>query len=73
MYCIYRISPRGREPVVDLDTFEEVEPAIRGAAPGCYHVDEICAVPVPPGHTWRRWGIGFKGRDGSVVLDRWEE
>ena len=33
MYCIYRISPRGREPVVDLDTFEEVEPAIRGAAP----------------------------------------
>jgi hypothetical protein len=30
--------------------------------------------PLPPGHTARRWGVGLKMRDGSVVieLDPWE-
>jgi hypothetical protein len=33
-------------------------------------VDQISADPLPSGHTSRRWGVGIKSRDGSVVIER---
>jgi hypothetical protein len=46
---------------------------VRRANPGRYHVDEISADP-PSGYTSRRWGLGIKQADGSVVIERdpWE-
>jgi hypothetical protein len=34
------------------------------------HVDEIEREPLPSGHTSRRWGVGLKMPDGSVVIER---
>jgi hypothetical protein len=38
---VYRISRNGQEPIIDIDTLEAIEPAIRSSYPGRYHVDEI--------------------------------
>ena len=46
-----------------------VERAIRAGGPGCYHMDQISADPLPSGHTSRRWGTAIKRPDGSVTLD----
>jgi len=65
---MYRIGRSGHEPIVDVDQFDAIEPAIRSSEPGRYHVDEISADPLPSGHTSRRWGVGIKRADGSVEL-----
>ena len=44
-----------------------IEPAIRSSEPSRYHVDEISRDPLPCGHTSRRWGVGIKRPDGTVV------
>jgi hypothetical protein len=67
---MYRISPDGHEPVIDVDQVEAIEPAIRSSNPGRYPVDEISSDPLPSGHTSRPWGIGINRNDGSVTLDR---
>jgi hypothetical protein len=61
--------------VVDVGTVEEIEPTIRAAEPGRYHVDEIRAKPLPSGYPEQRWGIGIKRPDGSVAIDPdpWEK
>jgi hypothetical protein len=28
-------------PIIDVETLGQIRPAIRAAAPGCYHIDEI--------------------------------
>ena len=56
---MYRISRNGQEPVIDVDQVEAIEPAIRSSEPGCYHVDEISADPLPSGHTARHWGVSI--------------
>jgi hypothetical protein len=66
---MYRISPNGQEPIVDVDTLDQLEPAIRSSEPGRYHPDESSAEPLPSGHTTRRWGVGIKKLDGSVALE----
>ena len=66
---MFRISQNGRDPIVDVDTVEQIEPAIRSSKPGRYHVDEIAADPLPSGHTSRRWGFAIKRPDGSVELE----
>jgi hypothetical protein len=66
---MFRISRDGQEPVVDVDTLDQLEPAIRSSEPGRYHVDEISAGLLPSGHTSRRWGVGIKRIDGSVVIE----
>jgi hypothetical protein len=40
--------------------------------PGHYHVDEVSSGDdaFPSGHTSRRWGVGIKRADGSVVDER---
>jgi hypothetical protein len=65
---MFRISRNGQEPVVDVDTLEEIEPTVRRAEPGRYHVDEISSDAFPSGHTSRRWSFGIKRADGSVVV-----
>ena len=71
---MYRISPDGQQPIIDVATVEAIEHAIRLFKSGRYHVDEISADTLPSGHTSRRWGIGIKRADGSVALepDPWE-
>jgi hypothetical protein len=51
---------------VDVDSVERIEPVIRAAKQGRYHVDEISADPLPTGHTSRRWGVGIKMADRAV-------
>src|SRR5262249_55010947 len=65
---IYRISRSRGEPITDVDSVEAVEGALRAAGPGCYHVDEISAEPLPSGHTSRRWGTPIKRPDGTSEL-----
>jgi hypothetical protein len=48
---------------------DEIEPVIRAAEPGRYHIDELPLKPFLSGHTARRWGVGIKWADGSVVLE----
>ena len=67
---MFRISRNGQEPIFDVDTLEEIEPVIRAAKPGRYHVDEIRAGLLPSGYTSRRWGVGNKYADGAVVIER---
>ena len=71
MYRVIRISPIGQEPVVDLDTVEEVEPAIRCATRGNYLIEEIRPAPQRSDYTSRHWGVAVKRADGSVGLDPW--
>jgi hypothetical protein len=69
-----RISQNGQEPITDVDTIEDIEPAIRDLRADRYDVDEFSAGPLPSGHTSRRWGVGIKRHDGSVLIepDPWE-
>jgi hypothetical protein len=71
---MFRISRFGSDEVADVAQVDEIEPAIRSSAPGAYHVDEICADPLPSGRTSRRWGIVIKRQNGSLVIepDPWE-
>ncbi len=75
MPSTYRISRDGQEPIADVYNVEAIEPVIRTSEPGRYHIDELSAVPLPSGHTERRWGVAFKWNDGSVVIepDPWPE
>jgi hypothetical protein len=66
---MFRTSQNGQEPIIDVDSVDEIEPAIRSSAPGRYHVDQIERDPLPSGHTSRRRGIGIERADGTVVLD----
>jgi hypothetical protein len=56
--------------VIDVAQVEQIESAVRASPPGRYHVAEISADPLPSGHTFCRWGIAIKNRDGSVVIER---
>jgi hypothetical protein len=71
---MYRISRNGKEPIIDVDQVEAIEPAIRLSEPGGYYLDEISADPLPNGHASRRWGVGTKRADGSVAVehDPWD-
>jgi hypothetical protein len=71
---MHRVSHNGQEPIVNADTVEQIEPEIRALPPARWHVDELPAKPFPSGHTARRWGVGIKRADGSVVIepDPWD-
>jgi hypothetical protein len=71
---VFRISQAGNNDMTDVETVEEVAPTSSASKPGRYHVDEISRDPLPSGHTSRRWGIGIKRDDGSIVIepDPWE-
>jgi hypothetical protein len=53
--------------LVDVETAEEIELAIRGAEPGPYRIDEMSAKPLPNGCTSQKWGTAIRRGDGSVV------
>jgi hypothetical protein len=55
--------------ITDVDTIQEIEPALRESKAGRYDVDEISADPLPSGHTSRRLGIVIKWRDGAAFLE----
>jgi hypothetical protein len=65
---MFRISGKD-DFLVDVANVEQIQPVIRDAQPGRYHVDEISAKPLPTGHTALCWGVGIKKADGSVVIE----
>jgi hypothetical protein len=73
MTHVYRIS-KGSDIGALVDSIEAADAFARESGPGRYHIDQITADPLPSGHTSRRWGIGIKRDDGSVVIepDPWE-
>jgi hypothetical protein len=64
---VWHISRNGQEPIVNVDDIEQIEAEILALPPGRWHIDELPAKPFPSGHTARRWGVGIKYADGSVV------
>jgi hypothetical protein len=46
---MYRISRKGQEPTVDVDTLDEIYPTIQRSEPGRYHIDVMSANPLPLG------------------------
>ena len=66
---VFRIVDRDGEIVADVDGLAGVNEIVRRAPPGCYHVDEISADPLPSGQTSRRWGFAIRHEDGRVILD----
>jgi hypothetical protein len=67
---MFRISKDADHRVVDVDTLDEIEPVLRRAEPGRYHIDEITHDLRPSGYISYRWGVGIKWDDGSVMLER---
>jgi hypothetical protein len=67
---MFRISRHGQEPVVDVDTLEQIEPVIRAAEPGRYLIDEIRPSydRFPSGHCSRAWGTVIHQPDGRIAL-----
>jgi hypothetical protein len=72
---ILRLNDPNGEPIGSADSQEGIKRAIEGLGPSRYHVDEICSDPLPSGHTSRRWGIGFKDKNGTIAIepDPWTE
>jgi hypothetical protein len=52
----------------DVDRVEQIGPAIRAAEPGLYLVYEIVRAHAGSTPFARRWGVGSKYSDGSVVV-----
>ena len=48
---MYRTGQNGQEPIIDVDTIDDVEPAIRDLQAGRYDADGISADPLPSGYT----------------------
>ena len=71
---MFRISRAGNDYFEDVNNVPEIERAISSAELGRYHIDEFPLRPFRSGHTVRRWAIGIKRDDGSVVIepDPWE-
>jgi hypothetical protein len=67
---MYRISRMDHGDVIDVERVEQIEPTIQSSEPGPYHVFQICTTSLPYRQIARRWGIGIKRPDGSVVLER---
>jgi hypothetical protein len=67
---MFRISLNGQEPVVDVDTLEQIEPVIRAAESGRYQVDEIRASNdrFPSGNCSRAWGTVIHQPDGRIAV-----
>ncbi len=65
---MYRISRNGQEPIIEVDTVEQIKPAISSLPNGRYHVQKISADSAPSGHAARRWGLAIIRANGSVVL-----
>jgi hypothetical protein len=53
----------------DADTNDSAREIVRQQEPGRYRIDEISRDPLPSGHTSRRWRVGIKKADGSVMLE----
>jgi hypothetical protein len=72
---MFRLSRGADGPVVDFTTFRQLVVALRDGKRGRFRIDEITRDPSPHSHTSRRWGVGAKWADGTVVIERhpWEE
>jgi hypothetical protein len=65
---MFRLSGKD-DFLVDVEKLVEIEPVIRSAPPGRYHVDEISSRPLPSGYTAQKWGTAIKRADDSVVIE----
>jgi chemotaxis response regulator CheB len=53
----------------DVDYITDVARLIASGEPSRNHVDEISRVPLPSGHSSRRWDFGIKSNDGTIVTE----
>jgi hypothetical protein len=67
---MYRINRNEQDPIVDVNTAEEIEPAVRRVAPGRYYIDEISVDPSRGARISRRWGVAIRYANGSIVIER---
>jgi hypothetical protein len=72
---ILRVNDPNGDPIGTADSPEGIKRVIEGLGPGWYHLDEISSDPLPSGHTSRRWGVGFKDKNGTIAIepDPWTE
>jgi hypothetical protein len=66
---MFRIKCDDHDDIIYVQSAEQIERVIRSSAPGRYGVDEMSTKPLEPGSTVRRWGIGIKREDGSVLIE----
>lgn len=71
---MYPVSQNRQKPIVNVDTLDQLEPAVRDENRRLYHVEELRANPFPSRHTSRAWGKLIRHNDGRVELepDPWE-
>ena len=55
--------------VVDANSIDAVQGIIASGTPGRHHVDQVGRDALSSGHTSRRWGVGIKRVDGTVVVE----
>jgi hypothetical protein len=55
--------------IADVDTVEQIKPALRAAEPGGYFVYEIVVAHPDSTPLTRQWGVAIKHSDGSVVIE----
>jgi hypothetical protein len=73
---MHRISANGQEHVIDVETVEDTEPAIRDLKAGRFEVDEIGAdtlahrLPSPERSTKTSDRLREPGKNSSVFTDR---
>jgi hypothetical protein len=72
---ILRVNDPNGKPVGTAGSQHGIKRLIESLGPGRYHVDEISSDPLPSGHTSRRWGVGFKDKNGTIAIepDPWTE
>jgi hypothetical protein len=66
---MFRIFSESASLIIDVGTADEIDPEIRLLLPGRYQFDEIPLKPFWSGLKARRWGVGIKRDDGSVVIE----
>jgi hypothetical protein len=64
---VYRIGPAAS--CVDVRSVAATADRLRSDKVGRFNIDILSADPLPGGHTSRRWGVGIKRADGSVVVE----
>jgi hypothetical protein len=67
---MFRISRCTDGPIVDVVTFGQLVAALQSGKRGRFRIDELNYDLMTSGLTSRRWGVGIKWADGTVVIER---
>jgi hypothetical protein len=65
---VFIISHPDAGPIF-IRSVELIEAAVQSSQPGRYQIDRLHVDPLTSDRTSRRWGIGIKHDDGSIVIE----